>query len=95
MFEISIEDSAEMVREVIVERSRGFSSWIRFGKWGLESLLQGVDVWCKQELFGRLVRSWEEEGRKYRLEQRSNEAGCFLLCLVLNHEARRFSSVFP
>ena len=60
-FEIYVEDLGERLRGVIVERSRSFSSWIRFGQQGLESLLQGVEVCCKRELFGRLVRSWEEE----------------------------------
>ena len=29
------------------------------------------------------------------MEQRSNGAGCFLLCSILNQEARRFTLVFP
>ena len=93
-FEISVEVSGEKLRGVIVKRSIGFSSWICFGQWGLESLLQGVEVCCKQELSGRLIGSWAKGGRKYTLEQRSNKAGCFLLCSVLNQEARRFSLVF-
>ena len=56
-FEISMEVSRERLRGVIIERSRGFSSWICFEQWGLESLLQGVEVCCKQELSGKLVRS--------------------------------------
>ena len=29
------------------------------------------------------------------MEQRSNKAGCFLLCSILNQEARRFNLIFP
>ncbi|WKA06292.1 hypothetical protein VitviT2T_024196 [Vitis vinifera] len=38
---------------------------------------------------------WEEKGRKYNLERRSNGAGRFLLCSVRDLEAKRFCLVFP
>ena len=38
---------------------------------------------------------WEEEGRKYRMERRSNEAVRFLLCSVRDLEAKRFCLIFP
>ena len=42
-----------------------------------------------------MSKSWEEQGRKFRLECHSNEAGWFLLCSVKDLEAKRFCLVFP
>ena len=42
-----------------------------------------MEVCCKIELSGRLSRSWEEEGRKYRLEQRYNGAGFFFFFFIM------------
>ncbi|RVW22686.1 hypothetical protein CK203_099585 [Vitis vinifera] len=38
---------------------------------------------------------WEERGRKYRLECRSNKAGRFFLCSVHDLETKRFCLIFP
>ena len=43
-FEISIEGVQGRPRGIILERSRGFSSWIRFGKRSLSYLLEGVEA---------------------------------------------------
>ena len=68
----------------IVERGRGFSSWIRFGERSLVGLLEGVED-CYNGKFG---------GRVYKLELCNNKVGGFLLCLALNVEEKRFSLVF-
>nr|CAN79200.1 hypothetical protein VITISV_034334 [Vitis vinifera] len=94
-FEISIEETRGKLRGVILERSKGFSSWIKFGAKSLSSLLEGVEEWCREESSSRSLRAWEEGGRKYRLECRSNIAGRYLLCSVRDSEAKRFCLVFP
>lgn len=94
-FEISIEETRGKLRGVILERSKGFSSWIKFGEKSLSSLLEGVEEWCREESSSRILRVWEEGGRKYRLECRSNAAGRYLLCSVRDLEAKRFCLVFP
>ena len=94
-FKISIEEIRGKLRGVILERSKGFSSWIKFGEKSFSFLLEGVEDWCKGESSSRRLKVWEEGGRKYRLECRSNDAGRYLLCSVRDLEAKRFCLVFP
>ncbi|RVX14549.1 hypothetical protein CK203_017111 [Vitis vinifera] len=74
-FEISMEVSGKKQRGIIVERSRGFTSWIRFGESSLGWLLEGVETSCRGEGGQRFVKRWEDGGRKFRLECRTNDAG--------------------
>ena len=94
-FEILINPSGGKLRGIIMERSKGFSNWIRFGEFGLRCLLGGVEACCREDKFGKVIKTWEEEGRKFRLELRANGAGRFILCSVRDLEAKRFSLVFP
>ncbi|RVW98565.1 hypothetical protein CK203_032250 [Vitis vinifera] len=57
--------------------------------------LKGFEECCREEKKGRLVKVWEEEGRKFRLERRVNGAGRYVLCSVVDVEAKRFCLVFP
>ena len=92
-FEISIEGVQGRPRGIILERSRGFSSWIRFGERSLSYLLEGVEAWCRGESSSRCLKGWEDGGRKFRLECCSNEVGRFLLCFVRDLEAKKFCLV--
>ena len=94
-FEISIEEVRGKQRGIILEMSKGFSSWIKFGEKSLSYLLEGVEDWCRGESSSRCLKVWEERGRKFRLECHSNEAGRFLLCSMRDLEAKRFCLVFP
>ena len=82
------------LRGIILERSRGFFR-IRFGNSSLRCLLEGVEVCCREERHVKVVKSWEGEGRKFRLERYANEAGRYILCFVHDLEEKRFSLVFP
>ena len=42
-----------------------------------------------------MVKVWEEEGRKFQLERRVNGAGRYVLCSVVDVEAKIFCLVFP
>ena len=77
-----------------MERSKGFSSWIRFGEKSLSLLLEVVEAWCRGESSSRCLKVWEG-GRKFRLECGSNVVGRFLLCSMRDLEAKRFCIVFP
>ncbi|RVW24176.1 hypothetical protein CK203_087044 [Vitis vinifera] len=88
-FEISMDVSGERLKGIIVEKSRGFTSWIRFGNLNLCCLLEGVEACCRGELVQRFVKSWDDGGRKFKLESRANEAGRFLLCSVVDSETKR------
>ncbi|RVW77218.1 hypothetical protein CK203_043332 [Vitis vinifera] len=52
-------------------------------------LLEGVEACCRGELVQRFVKSWEDGGRKFKLESRANEADGFLLCSVVDSESKR------
>ena len=54
-FKISVEVVGEKLRGIIMERSKGFSSWIRFGRLSLCCLLEGVEAYCKEKNFKRFV----------------------------------------
>ena len=56
-FKISIDNIGGKLRGIILESSRGFSSWIRFGNSNLRCLMEGVEVCCKKETLGKDVKS--------------------------------------
>ena len=60
-FEISINIVGGKPCGIILERSRGFSTWIRFGNSSLRCLLERVEVCCRKERLGKIVKSWEEK----------------------------------
>ena len=83
------------LKGIIVERSRGFTSWIRFGSSSLCWLLEGVEASCRGEFAQRFVKSWENGGRKFKLKCRANEADGFLLCSMVDSDAKRHYLMFP
>ncbi|RVW40768.1 hypothetical protein CK203_080691 [Vitis vinifera] len=85
-FEILIDEVGGKLRGCIWERCKGITSWIRFGDVSLSRLLAGIETCCRGRDDKGWSLVWEEEGRKYRLERCSNEAGRFLLCFVLKKE---------
>ena len=94
-FEISVDVSGERLKGIIVERNKGFTLWIKFENFSLCCLLEGVKACCRGKLVQRFVKSWEDGGRKFKLESRANEVGRFLLCYVVDLEAKRYCLVFP
>ena len=94
-FEILIDEVGGKLRGCIWERCKGITSWIRFGDVSLSRLLVGIGTCCRGKDDRGWSLVWEEEGRKYRLERRSNEAGKFLIFSVRDLEAKRFCLIFP
>lgn len=94
-YELVIDEVGGKLRGCIWEKCKGISSWIRFGDASLSSLLVGVESCCRDRDDRNWSFAWEEEGRKYRLERRTNEAGRFILCYVRDLEAKRFCLIFP
>ena len=94
-FEISIEEKNNKSRGCIWERCKGVTSWVRFGESSLQRLLLGIEdcdmISRKQEWFA----TWEEGGRSYKLERRSNKAGNYLYCSVRDAGWKRFSICIP
>ena len=85
-FEILIEEVRGKLKGCIWEKSKGFSSWIRFGEASLRCLLDGVEACCREVTNRAWAFAWEEGNRKYRLERRSNVAGRFILRSVRDIE---------
>ena len=94
-FEISIEEKNKKLRGCIWERCKGATSWVRFGDSSLQRLLLGIEdcemISRNQEWFAK----WEEEGRIYKIERRSNKAGDFLLCSVRDLGRKSFGICIP
>ena len=94
-FEVSVEEVRGKIRGTIVERSRGFSFWIRFGVSSLKKFLEGLEGCCMEEMKGSLTKVWEEDGRKFKMERRENGARKYILCSVIDVESKRFYLVVP
>ena len=95
IFECSVEVVASKLHGVILERSRGYSSWIRFGLSSLSFLLEGVESCCKQKVEEKVAKRWEENGRRFCLEKKTNGAGNYILCSVWDWEEKKLCLVFP
>ena len=94
-FEILIDEVGGKLRGCIWERSKGITSWIRFGDVSLCRLLARVEFCCRGRDEKGWSHAWEEEDRSYRLEKRLNEVGRFILCSVRDIEAKHFCLIFP
>ena len=94
-FEISIEEKSKKLRGCIWERCKGTTSWVRFGESSLQRLLLGIEdcdmISRNQDWFA----NWEEEGRCYKLERRSNNVGNFLYCSVRDAGWKMFGICIP
>ncbi|RVW63706.1 hypothetical protein CK203_052782 [Vitis vinifera] len=73
---------------------RGSNCWFAVDSKSFEVLMEKVHEKLKEEREGRSVRSWEDEGKKFKLERHVNEAGRFVLCQSSILEAKRFCVVF-
>ena len=94
-FEILVEDLGGKLKGCIWERSRGISSWIRFGEVSLRCLLEGVEACCREVDNQSWVIGWMEGNRKFRMEHCLNKAGRFILCSVRDLEAKKYIIIFP
>ena len=55
----------------------------------MSNLLKGVEASCRDYPPARRAFEWKKNGRTYRLDQRVNIAGRYLLCLATNVEGKR------
>ena len=94
-FEFLVEGEGKKLKAIIIERSRGCVSWIRFGKEGLKSVLKGVDFFRREVVTKRRVFDWKENGRSYSLVCREKDAKSFFLCLVTDADEKRRRLFFP
>ena len=83
----------EKLKGIIVERSRGLMSWIRFEGLSLCCLQERVETCYRGELAKRCVKSWEDGGRKFRLECHANETSRFIHALWFTQK-KKYCLVF-
>ena len=88
-FEISIEEKGKKLRGCIWERCKGATSWVRFGDLSLQHLLLGIEDCDKISRNQDWFAKWEEEGRRYKLERCSNNAGTIATTLTRPDPFRR------
>ena len=81
-FEIKIEEKGNKLRGCIWERSKGVKSWVKFGDRSLRHLLVGLGDYEKISRKKEWFKRWEEDGRFYKLERCSNNAGSFIRCSI-------------
>ena len=94
-FEIEVEEAKKGLRGCIWERRKGITSWIRFGGRSLIRLLTSLEdcVWATRDSTWENV--WEEDGRRYRMEKGSNQAGVFIRCSVRDCGGKSYNLMFP
>ena len=95
-FEIEEVGEGRKAKVFITERSRGRSSWIRFGKEGVKILIKGMETYASGGA-GRNGEGleWKENERRYRLKLRKNERERFILCSVADLDGKWYGLSFP
>ena len=58
-FKISMEGKGNKFKGFIMERRKGFVSWICFGESGMRNLLKGVEIIHKEESKVKRVFDWK------------------------------------
>ena len=90
-----MEGEGRKFRVFITGRRRGRSFWIRFGEEGARILLKGVESFRREAGKNSGGLEWRENGRRYSLELRKNDVGCFILCSVADVDGKRHRLFFP
>ena len=90
-----MEGEGKKLKGFIKERRKGIVSWIRFGEEGLRTLPKQVETICKEGNKLKRLIEWKEKGRSYRLENRENELGSFLMCSITEGEGKRYKLFIP
>ena len=69
-------------------------SWIRFSDVDLQNLLSRLENCSKAYQKQGWVAQWEENGRQFKLERRSNSTGTFIRCTVKNSSVKWHCLIF-
>ena len=77
-FELTLDGVGRRQKYVITKMSRDVVAWIRFGEEGVNTLLKGVEVCCKEKVLENWQQDWKEGKRAFKLECGSNKDGRFL-----------------
>lgn len=90
-----MEDQGRKIKGIVVERSRGRVSWVRFGETGLGNLVGCLELCCRDGNFINHSFDWSELGRMYRVDSWKNEAGRFILVSIKDPEGKRLKVFIP
>lgn len=80
-FDIEVEDLGGKLRGVIMEKTKGFSSWFKFSENSWNLFIEVVETCGKDPSHASPFRFWEEGGGRFRLEKK-NLVQLHLLCSV-------------
>ena len=94
-FDIKVEEAKKGLRGCIWERKKGITLWIRFGGCSLTRLLMGLENCVRASRVPVWGNVWEEEGKRYKMEKGSNQAGAFMRCSVRDSEGKSYNMMFP
>ena len=94
-FKFMVEGEGRKSQVFIIERRRGRISWICFGEERARILLKEVESFRRQAYKNSKGLEWRENGRRYSLELKKNDAGCFLLFSVADADGKRHRLFFP
>ena len=94
-FEIEVEEAKNGLKGCIWERRKGITSWIRFGRRSLSRLLTGLEDCGRATRVSSWENVWEEDGRRYKMEKGSNQAGVFIRCSVRDYGGKNYNLMFP
>ena len=89
-FEVKIVWSNGRGEVQIVEKGKGFRRWIKASRGVVVWFLKSIEACCKwrgKKLFKGDVN---DRGRRFRIEMRQNDVGCYLLFSVLSEDDRRY-----
>ena len=94
-FEFMVEGVGRKTQVIITKRRRGQISWIRFSEEGARILLKGVETLRRETNKNSRGLELRENGRRYSLELKKNDAGRFLICSVVDADGKRHCLIFP
>ena len=94
-FEIKVEGEGRKEQVIITERRWGRRSWIRFREGVVRILLKGVESFRREAGKTSEGVEWWENGRRYSLELKENDAGRFIQCSVADEDGKRHRLFFP
>ena len=75
---MDLEHHKGMMRGVIEEKRRNFSSWVWMGPFGLGFFLEGIERSYLDKKEEQWAWIWKEKGRSYQMTKDGNHSGPFV-----------------
>ena len=95
LFIVDLEHHKGMMRGVIEEKRRNFSSWVWMGPFGLGFFLEGIERSYLDKKEEQWAWIWKEKGRIYQMTKDGNHSGPFVSLKVTDAGRKNFSIIVP